>query len=137
MQVIVDLFGDAPYSDAIKGDITEGLVLSPAFNSAKDVIYPDIERRVLRGLRLLDTVNASLSQPGTNDLIYPNTVDLDAWKDHWRKFGNSLLLKIYMRQGSNAKFAQLYNSPTSDFILTNDDNAKISYTGDAQGSNPL
>src|SRR5215213_8647105 len=98
MQLIADLFGDAPYSDALKGDISDGLVVSPSYNNAKDVIYPGIESRIKQGLAMLDTVNASLSQPGANDLIYPNDGDLDTWKDHWRKFANSLLLKLYVRQ---------------------------------------
>ena len=137
MQVVADLFGDAPYTDALKGDINDGLIVSPSYNSAKDVIYPGLESRILEGLALLDTVNAGLSQPGaSSDLIYP-TSDLDHWKELWRKFGNSLLLKLYVREGNAAKVAELYNNAGGEFILTNDDIAQIHYTGDAQGSNPF
>jgi hypothetical protein len=137
MQLIADLFGDAPFTDALKGDISEGLVVSPTYNSAKDVIYPGIEARVKEGLRLLDTVNASLAQPGANDLIYPNDGDLEHWKDQWREFANSLLLKLYVRSGNGAKVTELYNSANDLFITANEDIAKIDYPGDAKGKNPF
>jgi hypothetical protein len=129
-QIIADLFGDAPYTNALKGDISEGLILSPEYNSAKDVIYPALETEIMDGLRLLDTVDATLTHPGPEDLIYGGDLD------KWRKFGNSLLLKVYLRQGASAKFTELWETEP-DLIWVNDDNAAIEYSTDAKGRNPL
>lgn len=133
MQVVVDLFGDVPYTQALKGDISDGSHTSPVYDNAKDVIYPDLERLVKKALATLDTSVAGITVPGGDDLIYHGDLDL------WKKFGNSLLLKLYIRQGDDAakaKFAALFNSG-ADFISTNSDNGMIAYAGGALSRNPF
>ena len=133
MQVLVDLFGNVPYTQALKGDISDGSISSPSYDNAKDVIYPDLERRILAALNTIDTNAAGIKLPGNDDLIYQG--DLARWK----KFARSLLLKLYIRQGDVAKtkFATVFNAGPTDLILTNADNTKISYPGGAQSRNPF
>lgn len=130
-QVCADLFGDIPYTQALSGDIPDGSILHPKYDSAKDVVYPGIEADLLDAIRLIDG-GGSFTHPGADDLIYGG--DLDKWK----KFANTLLLKIYLRQGASgqAKAAALYTSD-DQFIISNDDNAMMSYPGGSSASNPF
>lgn len=87
---IADLWGDAPYSKALLGELG-GSNLKPAFDSQKD-IYLGI-------LASLDTANTLLSKSqseyrdinSTQDVLYHGDVD------QWQKFANSLALRYYMR----------------------------------------
>lgn len=129
-QVNADLFGDVPFNDALKGDLNDGFITAPQYDNAETVVYPGIEAMILEGLHLLDSNNASLAVPGENDLIYNGDLDL------WKKFGRSVLLKIYLRSGQSAKFAALYDEDPTGFILSQAENASIHYDGGAKSSNP-
>jgi hypothetical protein len=78
-QNLVDIFGDVPYSVAM--DIEN---ISPAYDDAA-TIYADLITRIDNALSDLDASEGSF---GPADLIYGGDVDL------WKKFGNSLKLKI-------------------------------------------
>ncbi len=87
---ITDLWGDAPYTDALKAE--EGPeYFKPAYDDQKD-IYAGI-------LADLETANTLLSKGkssyeninSTQDVLYKGDVD------KWRKFANSLALRYYMR----------------------------------------
>ncbi len=130
-QVLVDLFGDIPYTDALKGDITDGSILHPKYDSAKDVIYPALEAQILDAIRMIEAGSTDLP-PGADDLIYGGDME------KWNKFAHSLLLKIYLRQGASgqAKAAVLYGSD-DQFITTVDENAQVDFPGGSAASNPL
>lgn len=140
-QVVADLFGDVPFTDALKGDIADGFVVAPKYDDAATVVYPGIEALLLDAVRILNEYdahpNGTYTVPGEEDLIFNG----EMYK--WLQFGNSLLLKLYIREGSaasQAKFATLYNDfivPTGYYIGTNEDMAKIPYPGGPQGSNPF
>ena len=88
--LIADLWGDAPYSKALKGELG-GANLKPAFDSQKD-IYIGI-------LASLDTANTLLSKGQSEykeinsmqDVLYHGEVA------KWQKLANSLALRYYMR----------------------------------------
>ncbi|MEK7719597.1 MAG: SusD/RagB family nutrient-binding outer membrane lipoprotein, partial [Bacteroidota bacterium] len=88
--MIADLWGDAPYSKALLGELG-GENLKPVFDS-QQAIYTGI-------LALLDTANTLLSKNQseysnintTQDLLYHGDVA------KWRKFANSLALRYYLR----------------------------------------
>jgi hypothetical protein len=130
-QICADLFGDIPYLEALKGDIADGSILHPKYDSAKDVVYPALEKELLDALALI-AASTTGKHPGTDDLIYGGDMAL------WTKFANTLLLKMYLRQGAGgqAKAAALYASD-EDFILTNDEAAKVEFPGGSSGSNPF
>lgn len=80
--VLVDLFGDLPYTEALQG--VENL--APRFED-DETIYNDLFRLIDEGIANLD--QTSLQQPGNDDLIYGGDLT------KWRRFGNSLKLKLY------------------------------------------
>ena len=127
-QVAVDLFGDVPFTEALKGDIKDGFVISPKFDNAKDVVYPGIVALIKEAKEDIKSANAASLAPGGDDLIYKGDMS------KWVKFANSLLLKIYVRSGNSDGIKELAGL---DLIVTNNDNAKIDYPGSAKGNNPL
>ncbi|MBK7700733.1 MAG: SusD/RagB family nutrient-binding outer membrane lipoprotein [Saprospiraceae bacterium] len=88
-QTFVDLYGDIPYSEALKGAIDDGAILTPKYDDAKS-IYDDL-------LVKIDGALANLAKGGalgSEDLIYGGDLA------KWAKFGNSLKLKILVRQSN-------------------------------------
>lgn len=128
--VCADLFGDIPYVNALKGDIDDGSILNPTYDNAQNAVYPELEKSLLSAITLLNNANSAETISG--DLMYAG--DLAKWK----KFANSLLLKLYVRQGDSgkAKLAAL-GVAAGQFIESNEDNAKIAYIGGSTGSNPF
>ncbi len=92
-QILVDTYGDVPYTEA--GDID--LHPLPKYDSGKD-IYADLIKRVKEDIVNLDTTGGSFS---SGEKFYNgNTTS-------WKKFGNSLLLKLGMGiADSDAALAQ-------------------------------
>ena len=127
--LITDLWGDAPYSQALKAE--EGAeYFKPAYDSQAD-IYTAI-------LADLETANTLLSQSqssysninATQDLIYGGDVG------KWRKFANSLALRYYMRLSAKdpgtaeAGINKITSSPGTYPLITDaEDDANISYIG--------
>lgn len=116
--VLVDSYGDIPYSEAL--DIDNVL---PKFDSAKDVYLSLLDR--LKNAS--DQLNPAGQSFGANDVVYAGNVA------KWKKFGNSLLLKLGMRiidadasAGSQAVSAALAGGVFS----SNDDNAAYQYLSD-------
>lgn len=128
-QVLVDLFGDIPYTQALKGDIADGSILHPQYDDAETVIYPALEVEILDALDLI-TAGALEAHPGTDDLLYGGDMA------HWAKFANTLLLKIYLRQASYADATALVASG-AEFVTTNADNGLVSFPGGSSASNPF
>ncbi len=136
--MITDLWGDAPYSQALKAE-SGPAYFKPKFDDQKD-IYLGI-------LADLDTANVLLSKSASaytnvspkQDVIYNGN------PEKWRKFANSLALRYYMRlQAKEPAIAeQGIKKITSDpakypLILSSSDDANISYVGTAkENSNPL
>lgn len=121
---MTDMFGDIPYFDALQGNVA-GTGVFPKYDSQED-IYTDM-------LNELEEANTALSAPllnfGGGDLLYGG--DPDAW----RKFGNSLQLRLLNRcngayGGADAKIGQILSTPGTYPIFESDaDNAQLSYPG--------
>ncbi len=136
--MITDLWGDAPYSEALKAELGSEF-FKPKFDDQKD-IYLGI-------LADLDTANVLLSKSASTyknvspkqDVIYNGN------PEKWRKFANSLALRYYMRlQAKEPAIAeQGIKKITGDpgkypLILSYTDDANISFIGSAnENSNPL
>jgi hypothetical protein len=136
--MITDLWGDAPYSQALKAEMGADY-FKPKFDDQKD-IYLGI-------LADLDTANVLLSKSASaytnvsarQDVIYGGN------PEKWRKFANSLALRYYMRlQAKEPGIAeQGIKKITGDpgkypLILSSADDAKINFIGSAkENSNPL
>jgi hypothetical protein len=84
---ITDMFGDVPYFNAVKGK--EG-IYEPEFDLQKD-IYTDLFTKLELANRYLALNKAIATEKKAADPLYQGNPLL------WRKFGNSLYLRLLMR----------------------------------------
>lgn len=126
-QILVDTYGDVPYSEALKGS---GNYL-PKYDKAVD-IYKDLLVRLNNDIANIDVSGSAF---GDADVIYQD--DLGAWV----KFANSIKLKL----GVNLKASGLESAIADTAIISgstgaftsNADNAKLPYMVNLPNTNPL
>jgi hypothetical protein len=82
---MVDVWGDVPYSEALKGQGAENI--APKFDSG-EAIYTDLFRLIDEGIANLRKADDS-NPPSADDLIYGGS------KTKWIRLGNTLKLKLY------------------------------------------
>lgn len=82
--LLTDSFGDVPYSEAMRAE--EG-ISQPRFDTQEE-IYKDLIARLEEANTLYTTAHGSMNG---NDLLFAND------KAKWRKFNNSLLLRLLLR----------------------------------------
>ena len=133
MQIMIDYYGDLPYSEAFRA--TEG-IYQPKFDSASS-IYDQLIVEIDTALSKFKSAPASLIKTvGNEDLVFNG--DFVAWQ----KFANTLKLKIYLRQ----RFArpQVAESgikammEANDFIGFLDTDAKVDvFIDEGDKSNPM
>jgi hypothetical protein len=123
-----DLFGDVPYFEAF--DLEQ--FQNPHFTPQSE-IYPDLLKRLAAAVEMIDVSEEPAWAGG--DLLYGG--DLDAW----RKFANSLRLRIAIRISgtSAASLAEdAFVAAWSDGpFASNDDKAAVRWTGRIPSQNPL
>lgn len=127
-QRLTDLFGDIPYSEVTKSN--QAINRTPKFDKQED-IYPALIQKLDASLAKL---NASDQSYGTADFFYNGNVD------KWKKFGNSLKLRLGMRlryakpdlaeQTVRAAMAASYG-----LLANNADNAAVPTYNNAQAEN--
>jgi len=131
-QLLVDHFGDVPYSEAINGALVDGANFAPKFDDDK-FIYAEL-------VKLLDNAVSDLSKgttnPGAADLMYGGDLS------KWIKYANSLKLRLLMRQsitGDQAAIGAAVRSTIAkgNFIMSPADIAKIDFAGAAGSENPM
>lgn len=83
-QRLTDLYGDAPWFEAGKGFIDQNF--TPTYDT-QDVIYADLLKEVTEAVAAFNDAG----NPVAGDVIFANDLD------RWRKFGNSLRLRLAMR----------------------------------------
>ncbi|HBI87402.1 MULTISPECIES: SusD/RagB family nutrient-binding outer membrane lipoprotein [Sphingobacterium] len=90
---LVDTYNDVPYSDALKGAAS----LTPKYDKAAD-IYVDLAKKLDAAVAFFKSATAS-DDFKTADVIFKgNTTS-------WAKFANTLKLRLVLRAGSKATFA--------------------------------
>lgn len=125
-QILVDTFGDIPYTDALQ---PETIVLPTYDDDA--AIYPKLIIRLNAALSDLDTSGISFE---SGDYIYGGDVE------SWRLFGNSLKLKIGINLADvDATLAQstVESAFTDGLISSNAENAAFNYVSAAPNYNPI
>jgi hypothetical protein len=103
-QIITDVWGDMPYTEALRGD--EG-IYSPKQDTGQD-IYADLLKRI-DDLLAVDLSNSSIDE--TQDVVYAG--DLNKWK----QFANSLKLKLMLRLSETGQYN---NASVLSFIQSAD-----------------
>lgn len=126
-QVLVDTFGDIPYSEALQP--TEFPL--PAYDDAS-AIYQDLIDRITSASNTLAS-NTAVGFTGA-DLIYSGEMD------KWLKFANSVKLRLGMRLSEvNPSLSQTVaeSAIESGVFTSNDDIAQVVYTSTYPNTNPL
>lgn len=136
--LITDTYGDVPFTQANQG---RDKVLTPKFDMQKD-IYAGI-------FAALDSANTLLKTPTTlsldeikADVLYGGAKDAATYAANWRKFGNSLFLRLLMRVSEKSepvaggktafeKIKEIAETNKSNYpvFTTNAESATIKYTG--------
>ncbi|MBL0739652.1 SusD/RagB family nutrient-binding outer membrane lipoprotein [Chryseolinea lacunae] len=129
--LITDLWGDAPYTGAIKGD--EGMEnLQPQFDT-QEFIYDAI-------IADLEAANTLLSKNKGDYVGIDGNVDVLYEGDPaaWRKLANSLLLRYYMRISvkkaavAKAGIEKIVANPSQYPLITSaDEDAAMPFTGNS------
>lgn len=128
-QYIVDLYGDAPYSQALKG----GEILTPVYDDAQSIyraLIEDID------LALATFENSSEYLPvGTEDTVFQG--DLNGWA----QVANTLKLRILLRQsemgGETATYLTTQFASLDNNFVTADATLNPGYVNELNRQNPF
>jgi len=123
---ITDAYGNVPYFEAIQG---RELNFTPAYDD-QESIYRDLLEQLELADQLLATGNGEID----GDILLGGDPVL------WRKFGNSLRLRLLMHAGSQltdagSRFASIASS--LPLIGSNQENVALTYTGSFPDEFPL
>ena len=132
-QLLVDTYGDVPYTSALQGTAN----ILPTYDKAQD-IYDDLFKQIDAGMALLAKGDGTLN-PGPNDIMFQGDID------KWLKFGNTLKLRMLLRQSEKTDRAafiqtQLATIKTSGYgFLGAGENASVNpgYSNSQNLQNPL
>jgi hypothetical protein len=132
--LLTDTYGDVPYFESNRG--REG-ILSPKFDKQKD-IYLDIFKKLESADTLL---KGAANVTGGSDPVYNG----NALK--WRKFGNSLYLRLLLRLSGKAEVSAACIAKIKDIVETNaseypimagnEDAAVLRWTGNGSLTSPF
>jgi hypothetical protein len=129
-QMITDAWGDVPFSEALQGGPSEGLILSPKYDK-QEFIYDNIIKMVDTGISLLK--KGDPNPPGSDDLIYGGDADT------WTAFGNSLKLRMLLRISyvDPGRAATEIAALTGPFLDDPTIDAQVAFSATAGNRNPL
>ena len=120
--VMLDTFGDIPYSEAFTDDVT------PKYDDDATV-FGDLVTRLDNAISTL----SGGSGLGSSDLVYGGDTDL------WKKFGNSLKLRFALRlaNAGSSQAQTLAEQAASGAFESNADNFALFYQSSTPNTNPL
>ncbi len=126
-EYLTDIYGDIPYTDALKG--REG-VMRPEFDP-QDKVYDGMMTDLIEAVKTLKNENDNIDK--VYDLIYEGD------KTKWIKFANSLRLRMLIRSyeafgGSKKADLGKLAANLDELITSNDENAFLAYEGTAPGN---
>lgn len=128
--VLTDLYGDIPYNDAIKG--IEG-TLKPTYDAQKDV-YTELVKSLTLANDMIVLNNANVAIAG--DVLFAGNML------KWKKFANSLSLRILNRMNGKVDVSADINRILSDpgkypVLTSNTDNVQLNYLAGVPNNNPI
>lgn len=128
--LLTDIYGDIPYSDAIKG--LEGS-LKPTYDLQKDV-YAELVKTLKSANDMISVSDKNLAISG--DIMFSGNML------RWKKFANSLSLRILNRMQTkvdvSAEINRILNDPTQYPVMTsNTDNIQLNYLAAVPNNNPI
>ena len=116
-QLLTDMYGDVPYSQANLGrEASTGAAgqasLTPAFDKQKD-IYLDLRNKLEQANDLLKNNTAIV---GSSDPVYGGDVT------KWRRLGNSLYLRLLLRMSGKSEVASAVMTKIKEIVDLNPGN---------------
>ncbi|RYF68853.1 MAG: SusD/RagB family nutrient-binding outer membrane lipoprotein, partial [Cytophagaceae bacterium] len=96
-QILVDTYGNIPYTNALQG-LT---VAQPTYDSGV-AVYEDLFKQLDAALALFasgekrSAAGETINNPGANDIMFKGDIN------KWRRFANTLKLKMILRQSERA-----------------------------------
>ncbi|HET8828140.1 MAG TPA: SusD/RagB family nutrient-binding outer membrane lipoprotein [Pelobium sp.] len=130
--LLTDTYGNVPFKDANKGKLG---IKAPPFDLQQDIYTGIFEKLEAANTILASSVNVAES----SDPIYEGNVS------NWRKFGNSLYLRLLMRVSAKAEFnapakiAEIVETNAANYpiMTSNDDSAILRWTGSSPYVSPF
>jgi len=132
-QNMTDWYGDIPYSQALKADDPAGSSIYPKYDSQQS-IYLDL----IAQLKAANALIKSSGNIGSADVIFNGNMMM------WKRFCNSLLLRIYMRMSlvdaatAKSGIETIASDPNTYPVINSNANAAFKYwiPGDATYRSP-
>jgi hypothetical protein len=124
--VLVDTFGNVPYSQALNLET----YTNPKYDDGL-VIYKDLIKKLTVSVTTIDDTKGSFDN---SDLIYGGDMS------HWKKFGNTLRLKLAINLDDldhAYASAEALAAVTAGVFVANADNAALKYKTVQPNTNPL
>lgn len=113
--LLTDTYGDIPFSQAVSAKKEYGDIKEPAFDRQKDVY--------LSMFKMLEEANALLAANEaikvSADPVYKGNIN------NWRKFGNSLYLRLLLRISGKADVASQCKAKIKEIVDTNPGNYPV------------
>lgn len=127
-QIVTDLWGDVGYSEAlgIRQTGSNFVALDP-----QQQVYAGLQQELRTAAGLLSPTAARM---GTADIIYRGD------PEKWRRFANSLRLRMAMRQSkvnATASAAEFADALSDGVFTSNADNAVLWYLADGTNGHPI
>ncbi|MGI4022216.1 MAG: SusD/RagB family nutrient-binding outer membrane lipoprotein [Janthinobacterium lividum] len=96
-QQLVDNYNNVPYTQALQGSSS----LNPMYDNGS-AIYDDLLKQLDASIALIQGAPVGAANPGTSDVMFGGNMD------NWKKFANTLKLRLAIRQSNlSAKQAAL------------------------------
>lgn len=134
-QMIVDAWGEAPYTEALKALEADGAIVNPKYDM-ESLVYEGIVSQIDEAISLIDIETDA--HPGNDDLIYHGDMY------NWMLFASTLKLKVAMRMSevnparAQAIIATIESEPKFlGYISAEGEDAKVMFTTDGGSQNPL
>ena len=129
LQVMVDYWGDIPYTDALKGK-ENPFHLQPKYDNAA-ALYDTAARLVDEAISLFATTDNDLDLPGLKH-DHPDQDDVMYEGDltKWAKFGHAVKARLYLHQSKgNPAMAQKALDEMALSFTSSEDNARYPFDG--------
>jgi hypothetical protein len=126
-QALVDLYGNVPYFEAMKGTA----ISTPKYDDGK-AVYEDLNKQVDTSIALFKT---SVSGSISGDIMFSGKTD------QWLAFANSIKLRLLLRQSQKADRASYIQAEaaklTGAVFLTKDAGVNPGYSNSTGKQNPF
>lgn len=129
-QILVDLYGDIPYSEALK----RGENPAPTYDNAQSV-YENLIVVLDQAMQMIDNASTEALVPSVDDIIFGGDMQM------WKKFANTIKLRILVRQsdisGRESYLQENFSGMNSVGFITSDVTVNPGYIVAANQQNPF